>query len=481
MATLTCRQLSWCRWSGALLVLLLMTTGCATYSSRVADLRPQLANGEFTAALKTLDEGTGGKDRLLLLLERGLVLHYADEYVASNEAFAQAEDLAEDLYTKSISQGALSLLTSDEAISYRARPFELAMVPYFKALNYLYLGQRSAAVVEARRAELSQAKYVELTVAELRPQDGSELKQLQADPFLLYFSGLLHDQAGEINEAFISYRNAAVAYQQAQDLLEVKAPSSLADDLTRTAYQLGFRDELDAVVQSCPTVFQQPPRVPETVADTGRLVVFVETGFVPRKTQVRFDFPVLSGEAYHDPDYWSWEIYAGMGDFHAMTSGHKVEYWVSVAAPELQDGLSDPVARIHLAGNQGTQTGDGGVVANLAREARVTFDAEKPTIFTKTILRGLTKYLATRQAKKSMGKVGGFLANILGSATEKADTRSWLTLPDHILMGSLQLPAGRQSVKVDLLDHQGRLLRTTNLQDVEIKAGGWTFISRRVF
>ena len=31
-------------------------------------------------------------------------------------------------------------------------------------------------------------------------------------------------------------------------------------------------------------------------------------------------------------------------------------------------------------------------VANLARQARVTFDAEKPTIFFKTILSGLTKY-----------------------------------------------------------------------------------------
>ncbi len=472
------------RWLLPWLAMALLTTGCATYSSRVADLRPQLANGQFDAALQTLADGTGGKDRLLYLLERGLVLHYADRYTESNEAFDLAEQLADDLYTKSVSQGALSLITSDESISYRARPFEMAMVPYFRALNYLYLQQPQGAVVEARRAGLLQAKYVEATLAGLREQDRGEFSKLRADPFLLYFSGMLYEQVGEVNDAFIAYRNAAAAYEDLHEMLHVEVPRSLADDLTRTAHQLGFQAELEEVAQSCPTAFAgdqiAPTGLTQSSSDTGRVVVLLETGYVPRKTQVRFDFPVFSGQAYDDPDYWSWEIYAGMGNFHAMTSGHKVEYWVSVAAPELQDSVADPVASCRISSRGMTRSVPGLVVANVAREARLTFDAEKPAIFAKTILRGLTKYLASRQAGKSIGKVGGWLTNLLGSATEKADTRSWLTLPDRIMMGRLDLPAGHHTLQIDLLDGRGKVLGTTT-GDVLVKAGGWTFISRRVF
>ncbi len=460
-------------------------SGCATYSARTADLRPQLAAGNFDKALETIAEGTGSRDRLLNLLERGLVLHYADRYTESNEVLARAEQLAEDLYTKSVSQGALSLVTSDESIDYRARPYELAMVPYYKALNYLYLGQPGEAVVEARRAEQLQAQAVAATLDGLREQDRGDLARIRTDPFLLYFSGMLHEQARELDEAFISYRNAAAAYQDLHELLDVDPPPVLGDDLARAAGRLGFVDELEQARHDYPAVFVHTKEQASVAADSaggsGRLVVLIETGYVPRKTQVRFDFPVFGGEAYDDPDYWSWEIYAGLGNFQALTAGRKVEYWISVAAPELQDAAPDPVAGCRLeTGSAGPVAGTV-VAANLARQARITFEAEKPTIFFKTILRGLTKYLATRQTRKSAGKIFGWLANAFGAATEKADTRCWSTLPDRILLGRLDLPAGRHDLRVELLDGRGRVLGVQTIPGVEIKSGGWTFVSRRVF
>ncbi len=473
------------RWWRLLLPALALSAvcGCATYSSRTADLRPQLSAGNFDAALKTISDGTGKRDRLLSLLEQGLVLHYADRYLESNDALARAEQLAEDLYTKSVSQGALSLVTSDEAIDYRARPFELAMVPYYKALNYLYLGQPQEAVVEARRAELLQAQAVEATLANVRQEDRQDLARIRTDPFLLYFSGMLHEQVGEVNDAFISYRNAAAAYQDLHELLDVDPPPWLGADLARVARRLAFSAELEQARQDYPAVFPadggSARAAPDTARQTGRVVVLIETGYVPQKTQVRFDFPVFGGEAYDDPDYWSWEIYAGMGNFQALTAGRKVEYWVSVAAPQLQDEVQDAVAGCRLIA--GGATVGAVAAANLARQARITFDAEKPTIFFKTILRGLTKYLATRQTRKSAGKVFGWLANAFGAATEKADTRCWSTLPDRVLLGRMDLPPGRHDLHVALLDASGRRIGTQVIRQVEVKPGGWTFVSRRVF
>ena len=50
---------------------LIVLTGCATYSSKFSDLKPELANGEFEAALQTVEDEAGDKERLLYFLERG--------------------------------------------------------------------------------------------------------------------------------------------------------------------------------------------------------------------------------------------------------------------------------------------------------------------------------------------------------------------------------------------------------------------------
>ncbi len=476
-----------------LLVLLFGLAGCATYTAKFKDLRPELASGEFEAALTTVEKQSGSKDRLLYYLERGMILHYAERYGESNEAFAAAERTADELYTKSISEGAFSLFSNDNAISYRARPYEMAMVPYFKGLNYIYLGQRDAAQVEARRASLLLSKYVEAPLDGLRDDDKSELEIIRNNAFLLYFSGMLYDWDGELNDAFIAYRNAAVAFQQNAGLLGLEIPPSLGRDLTRVGARLGFRSELDELRRMNPDIFAEvgADSLPVTREDyekmsrwrqgNGEVVLLLEAGYVPLKTQIRFDIPIFEGEAYNDPDYWAWQLWAGMGNMQALVKGHNVEYWLSVAAPELQDGQTGPIGGARISAGVGGSHAVTYRVENLSRQARITFDAEKPSIFFKTILRGLTKYLASRGAEKAAGGWGKLAANIFGAVTESADTRSWLTLPEHVNMARLSLPPGVYDLQVELLDHHGRPLQTETLFDVEVKAGDWTFVSRRMF
>lgn len=471
---------------GALLLVLCCTGGCATYTAKMADLRPQVARGDWDGALATIERHGGSKDQVLVFLERGLILHYADRWRASNEAFAAAERLADELYTKSVSEGAFSLLANDGAISYRARPYELAMVPYYKALNYAYLGLRDEAQVEARRASLQMARYVDATLGGIRAEDRGELERIRSDAFLLYTSGMLYDWDGEINDAFIAYRNAALAYQQSHDLLDLQVPPSLARDLARTGQRLGFAAELEQLRGDCPDVFAAAPPPSQAAAEarwqpgTGEVALFLEGGFVAAKTQVRLDFPVFSGETYADDDTWAWEIYGGLGDMHALTSGRSVEYWVSVAAPALQDAPG-PLGEVRVTAGTAAGHARGWRAANLSRAARITFDAEKPTIFFKTILRGLAKYLASRGAKKAGGEWAGWAATIFGAATESADTRGWLTLPAEVHLVRLALPAGVHDLQVELVDREGRPMGSQTITGVEVRAGDWTFLSRRVF
>lgn len=433
------------------------------------------------------------KDEVLAQLERGTVLHFADRWAESNEAFAEAERLADSIYKTSLKEGAVALITSDMAMTYRPRPFEMAMVPYYKALNYVYLGDPDAAQVEARRSSEMLAQYVDATLDGLREQDRKLLESVRADAFMLYFAGMLYDWDGEWNDAFISYRNSARAFQSNRDALGLEIPPSLAQDLARTGQRLGFGSELDDLRKECPAVFAATdtlPLVPSTPeeyeerlpanAERGELVVLLEEGYVPLKTQNRLDLPIFKNEAYDDPNYWAWEMVDDSGELHAWAAGHEIEYWLSVAVPQMlpvprhiaQVRVSTAVLGSHAATRQ---------VENLNNVALLTFEAEKPTIYFRTFVRGLLKYLATRGVQKKAGGLGGFAANLLGAATETADTRSWLTLPRAVHLARIELPAGEHEVKLELLDRRGRPIDSMLVPGVVVRNGGWTFLSRRVF
>ncbi len=223
------------RWTAVLLAGVLVLAGCSSYTSRNARLRGDVAAGRLDAALRDVDKAARGKDRLLNLLERALVLHLDGRWRESNAVFEAAERLSADLYTRSIGEAALSLLSNDEQIAYRAAPFELALIPYYRALNYAFLGERDEAVVEARKAALLLRKYKELTLAALAEGDTTLADApLQDHAFLHYLQGMLFEWGGELNDAFIAYRDAARAYRAAAGRLDVRQPWRRCSASSRT-------------------------------------------------------------------------------------------------------------------------------------------------------------------------------------------------------------------------------------------------------
>lgn len=460
-------------------LLVLLAAGCATYSRKLADLRPQLSRGAHAQALETIERKAGGKDALLADLERGLILRAAGRYAESNEAFAAAERTAEDLVARSLSEGALSLLTNDLAISYRARPYELVMVPYYRALNYLALGQRESAMVEARKTSLLLSRHVDATVMGIARGPVPDLERTRNDPFMLYFAGMLYDADGELNDAFIAYRNAAVAYEDLHELLDLQIPRWLAADLERTGRWLGFADELAQLREACPAVFAAGagPKPAASAAD-GEVVLLIELGFVPIKQEARLSLPILESDAYQDNAAWAWDLSARAAGAYVRSDAVAVKYWLTIAVPQLQDTPA-VVQRVRI-----VPPGGGTAVSQRAHHpaavARVTFAAEQPTILFKTALRGLTKYLASRKAD-DQGKVYGLLSNILGAVTETADTRNWLTLPEQVHLVRLRLPGGRHDLRLELQDVGGRPLGALEVADVAVRRGEWTFVSQRVF
>ncbi len=450
------------------LALLILLGGCSTYVDRHAMLRADLADGAFDKALAGIEKGSRGKDRLLNLLEQGLVLHYADRWEESNAVFAEAEQLAADLYTKSISEGVFSLVSNDNSISYRATPNEMAMVPYFRALNYVYLGQRDGALVEARKAGL--------LLGEIRSRiESDEAEALDQNAFLAYFAGLIFEWGGELNDAFIAYRAAAEAYAAAAGELSQATPPWLGADLARTGARLGFAEQLAEIRQGHPDLL--PEETPPPTTGRGEVVLLLELGYAPMKVSRPIDIPIFADDDYDDRNVWATDLHGRA--IHGWSSGADIEYWLRIAVPELVDH-PPAVAGANVSAEVGASHARTVVVSDVAGRVGHEFDHALGGVMIKTIARGLAKYALTEKAENESA-LAGFLANIFGAATEQADTRSWLTLPHEVAMARLSLPPGVHDLRVELIDAAGRPVGSEMIEGVAVRAGGRVFLSRRVF
>lgn len=414
--------------------------GCASHSQNMAEVRGALLRGAPGEALSEFTDKKEKPDDLLYLLERGFLEHEAGNYEASNSAFDAAELRAEELYTKSVSNELAALVTSDKVLPYRGYPHELVMIQYFRAFNYLKLGQYDGALVEARKAN---QRLVEL-------HDEKEDKDTyRNDAFMQYFTGLLYEDAGEWNDAAVAYRNAYTAYEQYRDMYGVSAPATLPSDLYRALSRIGADDEAQRLEDEHAGIADD--------ALSGRdanVVVFVEYGFTPYLEPVDIVLPIFSeksDEKYRGCDGCERE-YAGVlvrryGDNIYAYSGSRytLDHVLRFAFPQIVNypsvaswaRIEQPVSRVI----------EGPPAEPLAAIMRQSFNQRIPGILLKTIARALIKEFARVQAKKQ-DKTLGVLINIANLATEQADTRSWLLLPEKIDLVKLTLPPGQQDLEI---------------------------------
>jgi hypothetical protein len=459
-------------------VVLLLAAGCATYVASNLDLRSQLAAGDWQAALARVDAHPGGRDRLLELLQRGHVQHYAGRFEESNAAFQQAEDLAASLYTRSVSQAAASLVVNDLTVDYRGKPHELAMVPFYRAFNYLSLGDPDAAQVEARKATLALAGAVEATLREIeRPEDREAARRLQDSGFLHWFSGLLFESEGAANDAFVAYRNAARAYLASGELTGVTPPVALGRDLERVGLAYGFRSEVEELRAASPALFPPPDSAPAGGAG-GEVVVVLESGWVATRDQVMLNVPILDVDHhYGSNDDWAQELVNRASPGWSSSYDADIEYWLTVAVPVMAPPTTGEVAAVRLSAEHATATSE--PADDLSRRASATFDAERGQMLFRTFVRALAKY-ALAQAAENQDETAGAIVNLLGVLTERADTRCWLTLPDRLAVARLRLPPGRHELRLEYLDSAGSVV-SSELETIDVVDGGFTFLSRRSF
>ncbi len=437
--------------------------GCTSHIAHSPFIKAALVEQDYEAALDRVEKISKSSSRLLYLYEKGLILHNQDRYEESNATFEEAEAVYDELYTKSVTREIGALITSDNVVKYRGEYYEIALTHYYKIFNYLYLGQPEGALVECRKLNLL-----------LQTFSDSEDAGYANDPFLQYLTGLVYLAYGETTAADVSLRVARDTYATLGERFGVGPPEHLYCDLARGADALRDYDMAAS--------YRDSAQCQERGSDYGILNLFLESGYVPYKTQVDAVIPLYKDEIRDDIDHeeYAATLYDRYGQ--PRSRKRKLHYVLRVSVPDMVvDPFAYPDAEVRVVVDGRTVKSYAQVVENLEVQANGAFEARKGGIIFKTILRGLTKYLTKKGVEKKEGALAGWLVNVINVATETADTRSWTTLPQSVRMSRLWLPEGVHEVTVTLYDADADHQETFTIPGVKITRGQSIFLNYRVY
>ncbi len=442
------------------LLIIPLMIGCAGYNFDKVEIG--MKTGKPENAYNYLKKNAPKKPDIPHQYELGLTAHYSNLFTESSKAFDLAGNLAEDRYTKSVSKEAFSLVTSDQLRPYAGTRYERLLSHYYHALNYIYLNKLDDALVECRRAT-SLIQYFK----------GEEKEyNFFGTGFLAHFCGTVFEAAGELNDALISYKQAEEYYKNAAEITGVSVPDDVGHSLVRLSRELNFSDDYERYRNQ----YGEPPALPENY---GELILFYESGYVPRRGEQTLTFPILKTDKFGEDDDKDTITFARTIRTREglVVEEIKLEYLLHVAMPTIRS------KRPYFKGIQvsvGEEIAQGVLIEDIEIMAIETLEAEHTVTLIRTLARALLKYLTFRKANKE-SKVLGAIVNLAGVVTESADTRSWQTLPNQIFMVRMPLPAGTHTLKLSFLNSSGQSSRSESVRDVKISSNQITFLNYRTY
>lgn len=459
--------------SGILLV------SCATPFAYYKNLNDLVASGDFCGAANLAEQSKekvyGNKNALLYYLDRALLLHLCGKYEESNLVFEKAKKLSQEYFTKSVTTEASTFLVSDNMRPYYGEDFERALIYMFSALNYIFLGQETEALVEARQ--------VDHFLQTLQTNYGYK-NVYKEDAFVRYLTGMIYENQNQINDAFISYRQALDAYQTYRKVYVLSPPSELITDSIRTAQRLGFRDEIREIKEKWGNLSAQ---LDSNSPGNGELVVINYNGFSPEKVDNFFEISFGQGWVYVENIQAQGGEEAQVEQARAVARSILATEQVRLAFPKyLPVNYQIQKMTAQEIGSSANPV-SGNLVEDIGAIAVKNLENRIARIRAKTIARAVIKFALSRKITQKVEKSNNELTSwlvkkalaVTSAVTEQADKRSWQSLPDKIFIVRMALPAGKHSVQLNFYDRSGSVVKKQILDNVQVKAGKKTFIAVR--
>jgi hypothetical protein len=440
--------------------------GCATYSSSFATIEQQLAGQRYDDALNSIEEKSkNNNERVLYLLNKGMVQRMKRDFAASNQSLEAAKQEMGRLYAASVSENALSFVVNDATVSYAGEDYEQVLVHLFMALNYLELGQRDEARVEALQIDIKLREIGEKIPA----------SKFTEDALSRYLAGMIYEELGEWSDAMIAYRKAYEAYKKYRDNFSIAMPAMLKLDLMRLAQRQGLVDELAQYQRE----FGVTPVKKKTAAaePEGELVYILSNGLAPiKREEVIASWappPSVAVDASRQP----------RRAMRATAASPTPPVLVNIALPYYESRPNRvSSARISVSGKQA----DTQMMEDIDAIARASLSARMPAITARAVARAISKGVmqesvdsaGQRNDDAAIALLGSLLIRVAALATERADTRSWLTLPANVQLARLSLPPGSYDVTVELLGNNAQVIETRVFPQVTIRKARKTYLTQ---
>jgi len=411
---------------------------CASPAKLRAENVSQTASlGNYQAAIDNIEKNTkkfyNSEDSFLLEFDLGVLYHYNQNYRESIKHFANAEQIMEDLYTRSVTNEAASLLTNDNIRPYRPYPFEIQWLYQTQILNYMALGEIDGSVVEARRALLA-----------IQSLQEKEEDKFNESGTLQYLIAMAYEWQKSEDDARIAYDNARRSFANSgyTPLLATQVPQS--------------EQEIIIVGYAGLSPILGENKFWGTYSPDGALLLY-----------------------YKDANGQSQTIFlSAMGLGGPGFSGHTAT--LQFAIPKMVERASQNsffVANV----NGYSQTAE--IFANTKYSIQKDLENGQSTMLLRTASRVILRTMAASKAKSKINTGNGLadLALNLGTdfatyAIENADLRLGSALPETIHILRIPVEPGTYSVQINILDKYGRVNGYFAGQSVNVKRGGKAFI-----
>ncbi len=290
-----------------------------------------------------------------------------------------------------------------------------------KVLINVYLAMSYAAMGMTEDAQV-EARKINLLLYRMI-NEGK--RNYQESPFARYLSALMWESSRQVNDAYIDYKKTAELDSNFPDI---------GRDLISGAMKLGFRDEQQEWREKYP---QAQPRILKS--KEGEVIVFFEKGMGPVKIP-------RDGQDSSLPKFRSrWFEEGGARlrvDGSQIADAHTALDIDALSTKYLEDRIGRMTAA---------------KLGGLATKAAIAYGV----------------------GKLSKDQDLGVLAFIALAASDKADLRSWKSLPATLEMARMIVPAGNHQVELEVLGHGGSPIRTVSFGNIEVGAGKKVFLMGR--
>jgi len=416
-----------------LLVIAAFFGSCSSYYERNRKFQALVYQDKFAEASDLLAKSKKAKkkrNRVLYLLERGYALYRAGKYQESTKLFIEADYLIED-YKKQIGYEALSLFINPSVKPYKTEDFEQVMLNYINALNFLELKDYEAALVECRRINLKLIATAE------RYKEKPKYKE---DAFAHLLMGSIYETTGDLNNAFIAYRNAYEVYKRDYvPFFEMPIPTQLKRDVYSMAFANGFKSDIEFYEKEFGMTSKDVQK------SESELIIFWNNGFSPFKEQFSIDFTILrSGSfiTFVNPTLGYNFSFPESSVSQQDASNLSALRIVRIAFPRyVHRPLIYNRAEVSLADkNYGFE-----MVENLDAIAFKSLNDRFGREMANALLRFAIKK-ASEMALRKENKDAAAILSIANAISEQADTRNWQTLPNTVSYTRIPLIIGENKI-----------------------------------